>query len=90
MRKKERAEAFFEILKELYPDSICSLEYSTPLQLLIATQLSAQCTDARVNIVTKEANLLSRCFSTNVRTKHSTVTPPIFIISINSNRKFLG
>ena len=54
MRKKERAEAFFEILKELYPDSICSLEYSTPLQLLIATQLSAQCTDARVNIVTKE------------------------------------
>ncbi len=54
MRRKERAEAFFEILKELYPDAICSLEYETPLQLLIATQLSAQCTDARVNIVTKD------------------------------------
>lgn len=54
MQKKERAEAFFEILRELYPDAICSLEYETPLQLLIATQLSAQCTDARVNIVTKD------------------------------------
>ena len=54
MRKKERAEAFFNILAELYPDAICSLEYETPLQLLIATQLSAQCTDARVNIVTKD------------------------------------
>ena len=53
MRKKEKAEAFYNILAELYPDSICSLEYETPLQLLIATQLSAQCTDARVNIVTK-------------------------------------
>lgn len=54
MRKKERAEAFFDILAELYPEGICSLEYETPLQLLIATQLSAQCTDARVNIVTKD------------------------------------
>lgn len=54
MRRKERAEAFFEILKELYPDAVCSLEYKTPLELLIATQLSAQCTDARVNIVTKD------------------------------------
>ncbi len=54
MRRKERAEAFFEILKRQYPDAICSLEYETPLQLLIATQLSAQCTDARVNIVTKD------------------------------------
>lgn len=54
MQKKERAEAFYNILAELYPDSICSLEYETPLQLLIATQLSAQCTDARVNIVTKD------------------------------------
>ena len=54
MQKKERAEAFYNILTELYPDSICSLEYETPLQLLIATQLSAQCTDARVNIVTKD------------------------------------
>ncbi|MBE7033900.1 MAG: endonuclease III [Ruminococcaceae bacterium] len=54
MRRKERAEAFFDILAETYPDGICSLEYETPLQLLIATQLSAQCTDARVNVVTKD------------------------------------
>ena len=54
MNKKERAEAFCDILEQLYPDALCSLEYETPLQLLIATQLSAQCTDARVNIVTKD------------------------------------
>ncbi|MDR0286604.1 MAG: endonuclease III [Clostridiales bacterium] len=39
-------------LKRLYPDAGCSLKYGTPLQLLISTQLAAQCTDARVNIVT--------------------------------------
>ena len=54
MRRKERAERFYEILEKEYPEAICSLEYETPLQLLIATQLSAQCTDARVNIVTKD------------------------------------
>lgn len=42
-----------QILDELYPSATCSLEYADPLQLLISTQLSAQCTDARVNIVTK-------------------------------------
>lgn len=54
MRRKEKAERFYEILEKKYPDAVCSLEYKTPLQLLIATQLSAQCTDARVNIVTKD------------------------------------
>lgn len=39
-------------LEKLYPDAVCSLNYETPFQLLISTQLSAQCTDARVNIVT--------------------------------------
>ena len=39
-------------LKEKYPDALCSLESDNPLQLLIATRLSAQCTDARVNLVT--------------------------------------
>lgn len=39
-------------LKKLYPDAVCSLIYETPFQLLISTQLSAQCTDARVNMVT--------------------------------------
>src|SRR3989337_227459 len=40
-------------LKKEYPDAKCSLNYSNPLELLIATILSAQCTDERVNLVTK-------------------------------------
>lgn len=52
MKKKERALAFTDVLKNLYPDAICSLEYKDPFQLLCAVQLSAQCTDARVNLVT--------------------------------------
>lgn len=41
-----------EELKKGYPGAVCSLNYTEPLQLLIATRLSAQCTDARVNLVT--------------------------------------
>jgi endonuclease III len=41
------------ILGRLYPDAVCSLDFQTPLELLMATILSAQCTDERVNIVTK-------------------------------------
>ncbi len=52
MRKQDRARAAIEALKTLYPDAICSLNADNPLQLLIATRLSAQCTDARVNLVT--------------------------------------
>ena len=52
MTKKQRAMAAVEGLKALYPDAICSLTAENPLQLLIATRLSAQCTDARVNLVT--------------------------------------
>ena len=52
MTKKELALLAVEALKQEYPDAICSLEYRDPLQLLIATRLSAQCTDARVNMVT--------------------------------------
>lgn len=52
MTKKERALLAVEALKKKYPDSICSLNAENPLQLIIATRLSAQCTDARVNLVT--------------------------------------
>lgn len=52
MDKKVRALAAIEALEKLYPDAICSLNYADAFQLLIATRLSAQCTDARVNIVT--------------------------------------
>lgn len=52
MTKKQRALAAVEALEKKYPDAICSLVAENPLQLLIATRLSAQCTDARVNLVT--------------------------------------
>ena len=52
MTKKQRAISAVEALKKEYPEAICSLNYKDEFQLLAATRLSAQCTDARVNIVT--------------------------------------
>lgn len=49
---QERAMEIMQRLKGLYPDARCTLDYQTPLQLLVATILSAQCTDDRVNKVT--------------------------------------
>lgn len=55
MKKAERIEKILELLDEHYSvQKKCWLDYKTPWQLLIATILSAQCTDARVNIVTKD------------------------------------
>ena len=54
MRKKERVIEAVASLEKLYPDAICSLEYNDAFQLLIATRLSAQCTDKRVNMVTSD------------------------------------
>jgi endonuclease III len=52
-KEKDRAVKVFEIMGKEYPDVKSSLEYKNPFQLLIATILSAQCTDARVNIISK-------------------------------------
>jgi endonuclease III len=52
MTKKQKALAAVQALKTEYPGAVCSLEAEDPLQLLVATILSAQCTDARVNLVT--------------------------------------
>ncbi len=52
MTKKERAKRIQDIFDVVYKDAKCSLDYQTEHQLLVATQLSAQCTDARVNLVT--------------------------------------
>ncbi|MBQ4082455.1 MAG: endonuclease III [Clostridia bacterium] len=52
MTKKQRAAACEAALQQQYPDARCSLTADNALQLLIATRLSAQCTDARVNLVT--------------------------------------
>ncbi len=57
--RKARAEEILARLKAEYPDSRCALTFSNPLELLVATILSAQCTDKRVNIVTPE--LFRRC-----------------------------
>lgn len=54
MKKREIALRATEELKKLYPDAVCSLCADDPFQLLVATRLSAQCTDARVNLVTPE------------------------------------
>lgn len=50
--KTKRVLKIIEIFKKVYKDADCTLDYISPLQLLIATQLAAQCTDARVNMVT--------------------------------------
>jgi endonuclease-3 len=52
--RAERASALVAQLPRIYPSAHCELDYTNPLELLIATILSAQCTDKRVNIVTKE------------------------------------
>lgn len=54
MRKKEQVEQVLSLLDENYGPTKCYLDHETPWQLLIATILSAQCTDDRVNIVTKD------------------------------------
>ena len=49
---KSRLNQLLGLLQETYPDAHCALNFTTPLELLIATILSAQCTDVRVNLVT--------------------------------------
>ena len=53
MTKKEIAKLACEELQKIYPDVKCSLDYTKPYELMIGARLAAQCTDARVNIVTK-------------------------------------
>lgn len=59
MTRQERAAILVGKLPAIYPDAHCELDFSNPLELLVATILSAQCTDKRVNIVTAE--LFRRC-----------------------------
>ncbi|RVU54541.1 endonuclease III [Anaerosphaera multitolerans] len=57
MRKlltKKEAKEVLEILEKCYPDAQCELNHNSPFELLVATILSAQCTDVRVNIITSE------------------------------------
>jgi endonuclease III len=59
MNRSTRARELARRFREIYPDAHCELDFRSPLELLVATMLSAQCTDKRVNVVTKE--LFSRC-----------------------------
>lgn len=59
MTRKELAARLSQELPRIYPDAHCELDFTNPLELLVATILSAQCTDVRVNMVTKE--LFRRC-----------------------------
>lgn len=52
MRMKERVAGILAALKEAYPDAVCALQYEKDYELMISVRLSAQCTDARVNLVT--------------------------------------
>src|SRR5687768_3641207 len=54
VERKARVDAILPILKRTYPHAKCSLDFRTALQLIVATILSAQCTDERVNLVTKD------------------------------------
>ena len=49
---KEKVSAIIEILKQQYPEALCALQYEKDYELMIAVRLSAQCTDARVNMIT--------------------------------------
>jgi endonuclease III len=53
-QEKQRTRKIIARLRKAYPDAHCSLNYSSPLELLVATILSAQCTDERVNLVTPD------------------------------------
>lgn len=55
MKSKAAVRRIVEALKTLYPDAMCSLQYQKDYELLFAVRLSAQCTDARVNMVTPRA-----------------------------------
>lgn len=54
MTRADRAQQLVQRLPKVYPDAHCELDFKTPLQLLVATILSAQCTDKRVNMVTPD------------------------------------
>ncbi len=68
--KAERTRKILSALKRVYPDAHCELHFSNPLQLLVATILSAQCTDKRVNLVTAEL------FKTYRRARDFAAAPP--------------
>ena len=56
---KQNAKKIIDILRQTYPDATCSLDFTTPFEMVVAVMLSAQCTDERVNKTTPE--LFKQC-----------------------------
>ena len=75
MRYKASTLRIIEKLKELYPEGLCSLQYEKDYELLFAVRLSAQCTDARVNLVTPAPSSLSSASAAGCRTIWRTSPP---------------
>jgi|SRR5918911_128370 endonuclease-3 len=69
--EKQRTRTIIRLLKRAYPDAHCTLDHQNPLELLVATILSAQCTDERVNIVTAELFRKYRSCEDYVRVEQS-------------------
>jgi endonuclease-3 len=75
--RRERLAAILPILERTYPDAKCSLDFTSPLELVVATILSAQCTDVRVNLVTKSLFAKYRTAADYARAKPETLEKDI-------------
>jgi len=93
-RKKLRATAIYKILTKTYPNVQCELDYKNPYQLLVATVLSAQCTDKRVNQTTptlfKKYNSIKKMASADIRDLQRLVKSTGFYRAKAKNIKLLS
>ncbi len=83
---EEKVNEIIELLKKNYPDVKIALNYTTPLELLIATILSAQCTDARVNEVTKTLFKKYRTLQDYIRTPQEELEKDIYSTGFYRNK----
>lgn len=79
MKTQKDAIKIVEILKETYPDAKCSLDFTSPFEMMVAVMLSAQCTDARVNLTTpalfKEYNTPEKMANIDINILESIIHP---------------
>ena len=94
VRKKLRAKAIYKILTKTYPNVGCELDYKNPFQLLVATVLSAQCTDKRVNQTTpalfKKYNSIKKMAAADLKDLQSLVKSTGFYRAKAKNIKLLS
>ncbi|MBU0580779.1 MAG: endonuclease III [Candidatus Margulisbacteria bacterium] len=86
MNIKTKTLKIITTLKRLYPKAKCSLHFNSPLQLLIATVLSAQCTDERVNIVTKDLFKKYKTAKDYAKAKQSMLGKDIHSVGFYNNK----